>query len=130
MPMKPAKPCSYPGCPELTHERYCDRHEKEFNKKYDKTSRPFKYLYNSSRWQSSRKLFLQKHPLCEECMKEAFVTPATIVDHIEPHVGNLTLFWDETNWQALCKHHHDTKTAKKDGRWGKKNKVYSYDPRH
>lgn len=126
MPTKPKRPCSYPGCPELTNERYCDKHENELNKKYDKTSRHFKYLYNSSRWKAARKFFLQKHPVCEECMKEGSVAPATIVDHIEPHEGNLTLFWDETNWQALCKHHHDTKTAKKDGRWGKKNVVYKY----
>ena len=28
MPVKPASPCSHPGCPELTHERYCDAHAK------------------------------------------------------------------------------------------------------
>ena len=30
-----------------------------------------------------------------------------MVDHIKPHKGDETLFWDETNWQALCKPHHD-----------------------
>jgi 5-methylcytosine-specific restriction protein A len=25
------------------------------------------------------------------------------------------LFWDTTNWQALCKPHHDQKTAKETG---------------
>lgn len=28
MPRKPATPCSYPGCPEIIHGRYCDQHVK------------------------------------------------------------------------------------------------------
>lgn len=45
--------------------------------------------------------------------------PATVVDHIIPHRGDLSsaAFWDETNWQPLCKRHHDRKTAR-EGRWG------------
>ncbi|MBF9032129.1 HNH endonuclease [Rhodobacterales bacterium HKCCE3408] len=31
-----------------------------------------------------------------------------VVDHITPHKGNLALFWDEANLQALCKRCHDT----------------------
>jgi 5-methylcytosine-specific restriction endonuclease McrA len=30
-----------------------------------------------------------------------------IVDHIIPHRGNLALFWDEENLQAVCKEYHD-----------------------
>ena len=50
---------------------------------------------------------------------------ATVADHIIPHKGNLELFWDEGNLQALCKSCHDRKTAK-EGRWGEKGRVYSY----
>ena len=125
MPRKPKRPCSYPGCPELTSERYCSKHRKEIDNKYDKTSRPFKKLYNS-RWRNLRKQFLKEHPLCEECKREGVVTAAEVVDHIIPHKGNEKLFWDESNWQSLCKHHHDVKTAKEDGRFGNKNEVYSY----
>ena len=32
-----------------------------------------------------------------------------------PHHGDMTLFWDEENWQALCKRCHDAKTASEDG---------------
>jgi 5-methylcytosine-specific restriction protein A len=35
---------------------------------------------------------------------------AEVVDHIKPHKGDMTLFWDENNWQSLCKMHHDRKT--------------------
>jgi 5-methylcytosine-specific restriction endonuclease McrA len=31
-----------------------------------------------------------------------------VVDHIRPHRGDLSLFWDEANLQALCKRCHDT----------------------
>ena len=33
---------------------------------------------------------------------------ATVVDHIKPHKGDYDLFWDESNWQSLCKHCHDS----------------------
>ena len=125
LPRKPQRPCSYPGCPELTSERYCSKHQKEIDKNYSKTSRPFKKLYNS-RWRKLRKQFLKEHPLCEECKREGIVTAAEVVDHVIPHKGNEELFWDESNWQSLCKHHHDAKTAKEDGRFGNKNEVYSY----
>lgn len=39
---------------------------------------------------------------------------ATVVDHIKPHRGDQRLFWDEDNWQALCKECHDRKTLTED----------------
>jgi 5-methylcytosine-specific restriction protein A len=36
--------------------------------------------------------------------------PGNIVDHKVPHRGDQKLFWDESNWQAMCKPHHDAKT--------------------
>lgn len=42
------------------------------------------------------------------------MTRATVVDHIKPHRGDKALFWDEHNWQPLCKKCHDTKTGKED----------------
>lgn len=39
---------------------------------------------------------------------------ATVVDHIIPHRGNKDLFWDESNWQALCKKCHDKNTMTED----------------
>lgn len=74
-----------------------------------------------------RKQFLKEHPLCEECRKNGVIKPATIVDHVVSHKGNEALFWDQSNWQALCKSCHDKKTTKEDGRFGKKNVIYSYD---
>lgn len=125
MPVKPKKPCYYTGCTSLTTERYCTKHQNEINHIYNKRCRAFKKMYNS-RWYKARKQFLLKHPLCEECKNEGVVIAAEVVDHVIPHKGDEKLFWDESNWQALCKHCHDKKTAKEDGRWGKKDRVYSY----
>lgn len=66
-------------------------------------------------------MFLRRNPLCVECMKQGKVSPATVVDHIVPHIGDMVLFWDVDNWQALCVSCHNRKTAEKDGRWCRSN---------
>jgi 5-methylcytosine-specific restriction protein A len=33
------------------------------------------------------------------------------------------LFWDSKNWQSLCKHHHDVKTATEDGGFGRRSQA-------
>lgn len=65
-----------------------------------------------SRWERLRLRYLQHHPLCVMCRAQGRVEAATVVDHKIPHRGDQKLFWDEANWQALCKPHHDaTKQA-------------------
>jgi len=73
----------------------------------------------SYRWRQASKAYLREHPLCVECLKGGDLKPAVIVDHIVPHRGDEELFWDETNWQGLCKRHHDVKTATEDGGFGR-----------
>ncbi len=63
-------------------------------------------------WQKARLGYLRSHPLCVECAKDGRVTAASVVDHIVPHRGNQTLFWDSENWQALCAEHHNAKTGR------------------
>lgn len=58
------------------------------------------------KWQKARKRYLQAHPLCVYCERDGMVTAATVVDHKIPHRGDMTLFWDESNWQSLCATHH------------------------
>ena len=60
------------------------------------------------RWQQASKGFLRSHPLCVYCERLGKVTAATLVDHIIPHRGDMTLFWDRGNWQPLCKACHDS----------------------
>jgi 5-methylcytosine-specific restriction endonuclease McrA len=66
------------------------------------------------RWQQARARFLAEHPLCQcqECDDgRKRVMPATVVDHRIPHRGDLDLFWDRSNWQAMSKACHDAKTG-------------------
>ncbi len=54
------------------------------------------------------------NPFCIKCHIEGRITRATVVDHIKPHRGDQELFWDEYNWQPLCKKCHDIKTGRED----------------
>ena len=69
------------------------------------------------RWQQARAAYLRLHPLCVMCEAEGRYVSATVVDHIEPHRGNQTRFWDASNWQGLCTRHHATakQRQEKDG---------------
>lgn len=60
------------------------------------------------RWQKARATFLSRHPLCVMCLALGRVVPASVVDHIKPHRGDQSLFWDSGNWQSLCKTCHDS----------------------
>jgi 5-methylcytosine-specific restriction protein A len=51
------------------------------------------------------------------------ITSATVVDHIIPHKGDMAIFWNKSNHQALCKTHHDIKTASEDGGFGHSLKI-------
>ncbi|MGY4876495.1 HNH endonuclease [Vreelandella aquamarina] len=59
------------------------------------------------KWQKAREEYLREHPLCVFCQRRGKVTPASVVDHIVPHKGDLKLFWRRSNWQSLCKPCHD-----------------------
>jgi 5-methylcytosine-specific restriction protein A len=67
-------------------------------------------------WQKERKTFLEANPLCVMCRDEGIVTAACIVDHIKPHRGDIKLFRDRSNWQALCKDHHDSTKQRQERR--------------
>ena len=58
--------------------------------------------YHTYRWHKASARFRQEHPLCAECLKQGRYVPSEVVDHIIP-VAICPDFWDERNWQALCK---------------------------
>lgn len=59
-------------------------------------------LYTGKRWRRMRARFLGSHPFCVFCGAKGVRTWATVVDHVRPHRGDMYLFWDQGNWQALC----------------------------
>ena len=109
MPKHPKRPCRYPGCPNLCESgTYCPEHSAESPDRLRGSAAERGY---DAKWRRARKLFLQRHPLCANCLSQGVLTPATVVDHIVPHRGDHRLFWDEQNWQPLCKSCHDRKTG-------------------
>lgn len=120
VPMRPNVPCKHPGCPKLVPygSHYCEEHE-ALHRDGGRASSG-KRGYNS-KWQKARKRYLRANPLCVQCKAEGRLVEATVVDHIKPHRGDPALFWDEKNWQSLCKPCHDKKTWNED-----KNPTYRF----
>ena len=112
MPKRPNTPCKHPGCASLIPYglQYCEEHA-PMHRKDVKGTKEKEY---NSRWRVARARFLKAHPLCENCLENERFEKAIVVDHIVPHRGDRKLFWDESNWQSLCKSCHDTKTMTED----------------
>ena len=109
MPRTPKRPCRYPDCPNLCDSGvYCRGHSQYSSDRLRGNAAERGY---DGKWRAARDRYLRRNPLCVQCLKEGVITPATVVDHVVPHRGNQTLFWDEHNWQALCKNCHDQKTG-------------------
>lgn len=64
-------------------------------------------LYKLARYRRKRRAFLASHPYCAICGDVA-----EDLDHIIPHEGNMRLFWNAENWQALCHRCHSRKTRR------------------
>lgn len=109
MPYKLRSPCRYPGCPNLCDKGcYCQEHQQftADRRRGNASARGY-----DGAWRTAREQYLRKNPLCVECLREGKLTPATVVDHVVPHRGDPKLFWDKTNWQALCSGCHNRKTG-------------------
>lgn len=121
MPNAAPKPCLHPLCKKLVHfsERYCETHRKQVHKQVDERRGSAHSRGYTGEWKRAREAYLRDNPLCVHCRADHCITPATVVDHVVPHKGNMRLFWDQNNWQALCKMHHDRKTATEDGGFGR-----------
>ena len=83
-------------------------------------AQPYRAWYKLARWVKERAAFLAEHPLCVDVFgfHDGSVVAANVVDHKVPHKGDWDLFWDQTNWQSMCKPCHDHKTVVEDGGFG------------
>lgn len=118
MPFKPKRPCSHPGCPKLTYERFCEEHAKQESQRYERYQRDpaVKKRYGRT-WKRIRDRYIASHPLCEKCEKNGRITPAQEVHHIQPlSQGGSNA---ENNLMSLCSSCHSEITAREGGRWGK-----------
>jgi 5-methylcytosine-specific restriction protein A len=69
--------------------------------------RAYTHLYKKIAWERLRSVVLSEEPFCRYCKAEGKLMPADVVDHIIPHKGDMALFMDMDNLQAVCKNHHD-----------------------
>lgn len=115
MPSKAYRLCTYPGCPELTHGRYCPEHryigEQEEQERIRRLKRNDKHWGKTAErgydadWRKLRMAYLKRHPLCERCEEQGRVEPAVLVHHIVPiSAGGKAL--DKHNLMALCRECH------------------------
>lgn len=125
--MRAAKrPCTYPGCGVLTDGGRCDKHKREEQRSLDHRRGSAAARGYGRTWQKASKAFLRAHPLCQcpDCDEgRKRLRPSDVVDHIEPHRGDMALFWNRGNWQAMNKLCHDAKTAREDGGFGNRGRA-------
>ena len=112
MPQRPKRACNWRGCHgfTITKHRFCEIHRKQAQNEYVRKTDWHK-LYNS-RWRKVRIQYLRQNPLCVMCKKDGVLKAATEVDHIEPHKGDAQKFWNQDNWQGLCKQCHSAKSQR------------------
>lgn len=124
---KPLQFCGRGPCRKVAQrgQRYCSTHAQELAQRtVQRAIKRDGLLGNSNargytaQWRVAAKAFLREHPLCRLCSFRKLVVSATLVDHVHPHNGDQALFWDQSNWQSLCKTCHGMKTAKHDGGFG------------
>lgn len=115
MPMKPKRPCAYPGCPNLTDGKYCERHKGCERPVLTSPRNPF---YATKEWKELRARFIAEHPRCAMCGAKA-----EIVDHIVPIKDGGPML-DERNLQSLCRSCHGKKSILEGSRY--RRMTYSY----
>lgn len=116
MPRKPKRPCSYPGCPELTEGRFCEKHEKEENKRYEKYDRdPAVRRRYGRAWKRIRDKFVSEHPFCEVCYGNGILVETEEVHHKIPLSKGGT--HERSNLIALYKSCHARIHAENGDRW-------------
>lgn len=117
MPVAAKGICPHPGCGKATARGRCPEHAAQLARELEARRESSTRRGYGRRWRAARAAFLREHPLCRACEEKGLIVASTEVDHVVPHKGDRVLFWDRSNWQALCKTCHAAKTAREDGRW-------------
>jgi HNH endonuclease domain protein len=116
VPSKPKRPCSSPGCPKLTHGRFCEEHAKKEAQRYEKYDRdPAVRRRYGRAWKRIRDRYAEAHPLCELCQQNGKLTPTEEIHHKLPLSEGGTHATE--NLIALCKSCHAKLHAERGDRW-------------
>ncbi len=102
VPFRPAKPCAYPGCSKLTHDRYCEEHKRIVSRRYEMYDRDpdVKRRYGRA-WKRIRDSYVKTHPFCEECYEKGILVPVAEVHHVIPLADGGTN--ERSNLRSLCR---------------------------
>jgi 5-methylcytosine-specific restriction protein A len=130
------KTCGKPGCPALTENGYCEKHQRNnpriaARKQFDQQRGTTKERGYTGVWRRLRLIILIRDPFCmigTICDPADPTTgkrvgrraPSNEVDHIIPAALRPDLFYEETNLQGACKACHSHKTATEDSEFAKK----------
>lgn len=113
VPTAPLHPCAVPHCPTLLPRGVsrCPQHRRQ----QEQARGSFRERGYTAKWDVAARRFRREFPLCgmrpnglapvmSKCHDEHRLTPAYQTDHVVPHRGDQTLFWDrDGNWQSLCR---------------------------
>ena len=124
MPRKPKRPCSHPGCPNLTDGRFCEEHAKLVNQNYEKYERdPQSKRRYGRAWKRIRDKYVSLHPFCELCYEKGVLVETEEVHHKKKLSDGGT--HDKENLIALCKSCHSRIHAEQ-GRFNNNQSEYTY----
>lgn len=92
--------------------------EKSAANKYP--NRPWIKWYKTAAWARLRKKALSLEPVCRFCRSKGIITEGKVADHISPHKGNVSKFFDISNIQILCSSCHSSQKQRleKSGEFG------------
>ncbi len=119
MPGLSKRGCIVQGCPGVTTGTYCEEHLKDRPRQDAKSRGSAAERGYDWKWHTISRRWLKRNPWCTACGAEGVVEPATVVDHVVPHRGDMAKFWNKDGWQGLCGMHHARKTATEDGGFGR-----------
>ena len=120
MPVSPPSLCLVSGCGELVEAGRCPKHTKERNKEKQAKYKGRDTKAYDAKWAKASKEYLLESPYCVSPKHAGQGVPATVVDHIDGKGPSGERGYDKTNFQALCKSCHSTKTNLFDGGFGRK----------
>ena len=124
MPRKLKRPCSHPGCPNLTDSRFCEEHSKLYNQNYEKYERdPQSKRRYGRAWKRIRDKYVSQHPFCELCYEMGILVETEEVHHKKKLSDGGT--HDRDNLIALCKSCHSRIHAEQ-GRFNNSQSEYTY----
>lgn len=105
MSQRPLRPCSRPGCRNLSRTGRCPDHPRHQERRKDPEQAAY---YNSAEWQKLRAQVRAEEPLCRMCKAEGRVSATEIIDHED---GDWT-HDARSNLRGLCRPCNDSHTGR------------------